>query len=297
MIKQTDQKISKTDVSTNCIWITLCFLIVIFYQYLNHILYDFSYPKSGSGSGGHTPTLFLLPYLFSGLILIPYVAGTKAWVKFSKKMEANSEPHQVLIVRAFSILVYASVILFVWLYRSEGFIAAFGFQIQNPPILKLAIFSYFFYFFGKIAFENSPRAPNSIVTWTIYTFSGLHILSLYSFFGVDDGCRAVGGDPLFGGAEYYECDEDYVSKQDFVKQVSHENQFNSNAFFAAEMVLNIICCSVMITFSYWVNKSYIQSNPFFMWGYSKNTYMRIIHKIWWPFVLLLAIIMLIYFVS
>ena len=57
---------------------------------------------------------------------------------------------------------------------------------------------------------------------------------------MDDGCSTVGGDRLFSGGGYVECDPNYEKQEEINKAISKNRNFNTDTLFAAELLISQI---------------------------------------------------------
>ena len=145
----------------------------------------------------------------------------------------------------------------------------------------------------SVAYHDfKPAGKSTLGTYGISIFVGIHLLNLYFFLGVDDGCRAVGSDPLFGGAEYYECDEEYTKKVEANEIIASQLNFNARALFAAEVFILLVFSSSALVCSFLAHFFYIKGLYFEFWSSSNKSLLRLIGKAFWPVVLLTVVFLI-----
>ena len=243
MEKKVLNKISKKDIKVNLFYITLLLFYIINFDYINDLA---NYILT-------VEAFFLRFILFFPTLLIifaPFTLAHLEWLALSQKIEYNYNKMHLIIGRLFYISIYAFFVIFIIGYKSEGFFDAFVYTIANPNWTKFAVIAFLSFYFTK-DFEHSINLKeNELSGYFICSMCLLFLWTLYYKFGLDDGCRTIGGDLLFGGGEEIECDDDYKQVKNIKNEISSNNSFSSNAFFAAELFFMIMISNLFILIGY-----------------------------------------------
>ena len=221
------------DLVRNGIWIFLCLLVV--------------YSNFWETNSGDVP--FLILFILASLV--PFFMGTMSLIELAKKLErSGSNIIQKIEAVVFSLALFGAIIMLIWLHKSDEPVAALVYALQHPNWILMLVLAVFSVHFGTQAYQDSrayhdfkPAGKCTLGTYGISIFVGIHLMNLYFFLGIDDGCYAVGSDPLFGGAEYYECDEQYTKKVEANEIIASQLNFNARALFAAEVFILLVFSS------------------------------------------------------
>lgn len=138
-----------------------------------------------------------------------------------------------ITLKIICLLIYISIVTLIWIYPSIDMYKAFLFISSNIPWVKIGIISIISYYLAK---GTEKKDLNSLFTSFIWSTAIIHLLTLYTSYGIDDGCTAVGGDKLFSGADYYDCDEDYKNSAEQAKEIASKYDFNPTALFAVDFI-------------------------------------------------------------
>ena len=270
------------DLVRNGILIFLCVLVV----YSN-----FWEQKIGSSLFAH------LLYIVS---FAPFFIATLSLIELAEKLEhSGSNVIQKIEAVIFSLALFGLTIMLLWLHKSTDPVGALINALQHPNWILILVIVTISVHFGKQGYQEywqqnfRPAGKSMLGTYGISIFVGIHFLNLYFLFGVDDGCHGVGSDPLFGGgAEYYECDEEYRKKVEVNNTIASQFNFNARALFAAEVLILLVFSSSALVCSYLAHFFYINGFDFKYWKLSNKSVLRLIGKAFWPVVLLTVVFLI-----
>ena len=218
----------KKTLSLALILTLLCLLSLIFETQINHFLFE------NIGSWAYAVGFFI-----AGL----YVCAFYSWVDLSQTAETLFNYDQLITARLIIILSFASIVIFIWSYQSKNIFEAISYSLQDFAWLRIIFILCFTYFCINATNLSKDSDISKNCLWAIAI---LHLWSAYYYYGGDDGCRAVGGDRMFGGADYYECDDEYEQQKEQAKKIANSNSFNSDALFTAQLFFDIIAAVTAI---------------------------------------------------
>lgn len=219
------------------IW-TIVFIIWAFLTklYLTQINDFFnSIFSDGRDTGFYFP---LALFIGGAIFLAPFVGAANGFVEnldLSLKDPRFHNQRRLIFVGFLCFLIVYLQLLFV--NNSEGYFDALLYNLRDLNLFKLGAISYIAFFYFK---RNNSSHIAKIATVSCWFFIAMYLWSLYSSLGFDNGCRTVGGDPLFGGGGYQECDSDFINQKDQYEEVSKEHGLKIEAIFATELIISQI---------------------------------------------------------
>ena len=223
--------------------LTLIFLFVYIKSY-DYVLFisdkiEYIFPKLA--------ILLLFPLAF--ILLGPFIFAHAYCLKIAKKIEKNYFKLDLYIGRAIYISIYTFFIIYIIEDNSMGLLDALVFLISNPNCFKIGFIALLCFYFTRKFLSDRPK-NFEVSDCFIYSMTLLFLWTLYYKFGMDDGCKSVGGDRLFGGGDYVECDENYKKVRDTNSEISTKNSFNSNALFTAELFIMTLISNLSVIIGY-----------------------------------------------
>ena len=232
-MKDADNKITRMDIITSAILITIIVCSTLF--------------ELGKTSFKVHPIILYIGFMFT--LGIPILAHS-IWLDIVKNIGNQLEFTKKLLFKILSVLVYFSVVAFLWIHPSEGLSEAFIFRLNNFDWFQIGIVTIISYIATK------ETIFNNIFTSLIWSTAIIHLLSLYLSYGLDDGCTTIGADPLFGGGGEVECDPDYVNSADQAKEIANKNSFNKDSLFAVNFIVLCFTSYLSIVAGYLKRKFY-----------------------------------------
>jgi len=191
------------------------------------------------GDGRDTGFYFPLALFLGGAIfLAPFVGAANGFTEnlnLSLKDPRFHNQRRLIFVGSLCFLIVYLQLLFVTNY--EGYFDALLYNLGDLNFFKLGAISYVAFFYFK---RNGSSHISKIATVSCWFFIAMYLWSLYFSLGLDDGCRTVDGDPLFGGGGYEECDPDFINQKDQYGEVSKEHGLKTEAIFATELIISQI---------------------------------------------------------
>lgn len=179
-------------------------------------------------------SLILAMFLGGLLLLGPFVLAA---LSFAETFEIALKDPRFKNSRRWVLILGISFVVcflqFLILQEAKGYIEALVYNISTPNFFKLAFLAYIAFTISK-TYAKNPFETGQVAFW----FSiAMYLWVLYFSYGLDDGCTTVGGDRLFSGGGYEECEEDYQKQKDLNSELASESNFTSSSLFATEMLI------------------------------------------------------------
>lgn len=184
--------------------------------------------KSEIAPGFELMLVFLGAMLFYG----PFVVGTIVYYELGKSLYDADSFKKTLVSISTLILSYVLVIIIIWYPTTEHLINALQYNLQNPSWGKFGICAFVIFYVIK----ETVKKPFDSVSTTLLAFPAIHhLLKLYTWYRMDDGCRT-------DDSGYTDCDNSYVQIKDkYIEEASLAN-IPADALVAAELYILILYC-------------------------------------------------------
>ena len=223
------------------LFVTWAFVTKLFFLQINSFIDTFFEDASGF--------YFLLALTAVGFIcFLPFVAAATAFVESLslslKDPRFHNQRSIIFVVFLGFLLLYLQ---FLFITDFEGYFAALQYNFAHPKLFKLGVIAYISLFYFK---RNCSNHISQIVTVCCWFFIAMYLWTLYFSLGLDDGCQIVGGDPLFGGGGYEDCDPHFINQKEIDGQISQNYGFSVKALSATEMLISQMVGIVFASMGY-----------------------------------------------
>ena len=192
------------------------------------------------------PIIVFASFLFvTGFIFVPFIVGTLAYVELGT-MLADQNNLRATFRRVMPlVLSYFLVIYAIWLPVDGKLISAIFFELKNPNWFQLTVWAIIIYFVVQSVVE---KPFNKIPTALISILAVQHLLKLYFFYRLDDGCSTD-----FDG--YVDCDDSYVQSADRAAETAESTGLSVSSLFAADLyVISIYCIILFVLGAFFKNE-------------------------------------------
>ena len=136
-----------------------------------------------------------------------------------------------------------------WIVDAEFIIGALLFEIVNMFHIGAAIACCIIFYIVIQVYDND-KGINSYIFGLNILVAIMFARGIFFAMGMDDGCRTINADPVFGGGGEVVCDHDYIKEKDTIKLNSAGKKFNSDAVFMAGFIVRSILAHIMFGWLY-----------------------------------------------
>lgn len=197
--------------------------------------------------------IFLFFVIYLPMVLIPIGSLNLSFVDYRDELLQNTS-NSLPILQMTGLHLAASLFLSIfWFKDATGISSALIYHYETPKYLLLFVLIFLPYWLARKLTEKQNKSMISFV------FLGTLILcllwNLYFYFGLDDGCKTFGTDPLFGGGGYRDCDPDYISEVAHIKSLMHSRMFNTDSYYAVQFIWMSFLAYASLVISLYVLKN------------------------------------------
>ena len=231
------------------------FILCAFITIAIYFISDFTLEKSRAmpdnafwGTTLMLTILFLLGLLFQSAIA--FNSLSQSIIYYNK----NNKYTLTVLLSLLSIFILS----LYWIVDAEFIIGALLFEIVNLFHIGTAIGCFVIFYITIHMKEYNYKDVNSYIIGLNILVTIMFIRSIYFSMGMDDGCRTVGSDPLFGGGGELVCDNDYIKQKDTIQLNSEGKKFNLDAVFMAGFIVR----SILAYSIFWLAIFYLHFKDF-----------------------------------
>lgn len=179
----------------------------------------------------------IIAFAAAAFLYGPFAMGTLAYIELGKMLAVQNNLAATFRRVLPLIISYFLVIYAIWLPFDGKLIPAIFFELKNPNWFQLTIWAIIMYFVVQSVVE---KPFNKIPTALVSILAVQHLLKLYFFYRLDDGCSTD-----FDG--YVDCDESYVQSVDRAAETAESTGLSVSSLFAADLyVISIYCIIIFV---------------------------------------------------
>lgn len=176
--------------------------------------------------------------IVAAVMFAPFIIGSKEFDKIGKSLTVDNSLLMTLTKLSPIIIVYLSVIVYIWYPKSGNLPQALVHSAENPNWFKLVIYAVVIHF---IASRTAIEPYKYVTTALLGLLASQHLLKLYFWYRLDDGCRTD-----YDG--YVECDFSYVQHMDRISEEAATLGLTSESLIAADLYIMMIYSIVTYIF-------------------------------------------------
>ena len=235
----------------------LKFFISFFFIFISlYFLYGFSLEEvEAMPKGESSYWVYIMNLAWLGCLGF-FIHSARIFNNLSQSIIFYNKNNKYILTVLLSLLSIFILSLY-WIVDAEFIIGALLFEIVNMFHIGAAIACCIIFYIVLQVYDND-KGINSYIFGLNILVAIMFARGIFIAMGMDDGCRTINADPVFGGGGEVVCDHDYIKQKDTIKLNSAGKKFNSDAVFMAGFIVRSILAHIM----FWLAILYLHFKDF-----------------------------------